>query len=339
MSGEKTKYENIVRSIVERIKAGVLPSGTKLPGQFALAKEYQVSAITANRALDELRELGFVERRERSGSFVCSNLRFVRKVVILISNEQGDPEPWLRLYFDELYRINEATGVSTVIMNQSDPEVSATIFKDPFSLGVILAGFEKLELVRKLEKSGIPHLVLGVRARYGKFNVTENRMDAARLLTERLYQDGARKMLYIGHFDQPNHLEALEGYRLEHSQHTDARLMELDSGNLAIRELLDELEKLKPRPDAIIVMGGSLPFQLLPFLNTLFSGASFGFFTENPTILNLKGFAYLSVYSQRQVGALASAMLEDIATGRLQNATTKFAEVEIIPPTTRDSIE
>jgi GntR family transcriptional regulator len=81
------KYELIVDSIREKIRTGELEPGRKLPGQFVLAEEYGVSAITSNRALSELQKLDLVERRERSGTYVSGTPRVLTDIYRNIGKE------------------------------------------------------------------------------------------------------------------------------------------------------------------------------------------------------------------------------------------------------------
>lgn len=327
-----TKYGRLVKSLVERIKSGELPPGSGLPGQFALAAEYQVSAITANRALDELRKLGLIERRERCRSVVCGMPRFLRKVVVVVSRRRGDPMPWLHLYLDELCRVNAANGLSTVVMQHSDPELDTHIFGDFPATGVVLAGFESAGLISRLEKHHVPHLVVGLRAVRCGFNVTENRREAGRRLTRRIRRDGARRIVFIGDFSKPNHREALEGFRQECETHADIAFSEIDTDKLTLKRLQQRLSESSPEPDAVMAMGSELPFKLLMFYKGICPGSMFGFFTESPAIMHLREFAYLAVYSQAETARMAAAMLEDIAAGRLAAPAARLAAVRIVSP-------
>jgi DNA-binding LacI/PurR family transcriptional regulator len=62
------------QQILEKIKADILTArykpGEKLPSEAALVKRFKTSRITVGRALRELRQLGLIERRAGSGSYV-----------------------------------------------------------------------------------------------------------------------------------------------------------------------------------------------------------------------------------------------------------------------------
>lgn len=63
-------YEQIVTDLRNKILAGEYEPNTKLPAENELAKLYHVSRITSKRALEELKNEGFIYRVRGSGSFV-----------------------------------------------------------------------------------------------------------------------------------------------------------------------------------------------------------------------------------------------------------------------------
>ncbi len=64
-------YYRIQQAILEQIQSGRLHQGTLLPSEAELAQQYQVSRITAKRALDELVRLGRAYRQQGRGTFVA----------------------------------------------------------------------------------------------------------------------------------------------------------------------------------------------------------------------------------------------------------------------------
>lgn len=65
------KYFYIQQKILEQIQQGKLQPGQQLPTEAELAQQYQVSRITAKRALNELVNQGCVYRQPGLGSFVA----------------------------------------------------------------------------------------------------------------------------------------------------------------------------------------------------------------------------------------------------------------------------
>lgn len=63
-------YHQLFKLLDDAINEGVLPNGTKLPTEKKLAEAFNVSHITARRAMDELALKGVVLRQRGRGSFV-----------------------------------------------------------------------------------------------------------------------------------------------------------------------------------------------------------------------------------------------------------------------------
>ena len=64
-------YYRIQKAILEQIQDGQLRPGGLLPSEAELAQQYQVSRITAKRALDDLVRLGRAYRQQGRGTFVA----------------------------------------------------------------------------------------------------------------------------------------------------------------------------------------------------------------------------------------------------------------------------
>jgi hypothetical protein len=65
-----SKYEQLARQLMEKIRSGIYPANTRLPTTMQLCEEYGVSKITVKQAMDELEAHGLVSRRRGSGVFV-----------------------------------------------------------------------------------------------------------------------------------------------------------------------------------------------------------------------------------------------------------------------------
>lgn len=68
---KQTAYLRVYESLRRDIVSGVFPFGTRIPSKRVLADAYEVSVITAEHALQLLEEEGYIEKKERSGSYVC----------------------------------------------------------------------------------------------------------------------------------------------------------------------------------------------------------------------------------------------------------------------------
>lgn len=65
------RYAAIKQSITEAVRDGRLRPGDRVPSEAELVQEFDVSRMTANRALRELQAAGVLIRRAGSGSFVA----------------------------------------------------------------------------------------------------------------------------------------------------------------------------------------------------------------------------------------------------------------------------
>lgn len=76
---KKAKYVEIAQEIEERIKSGQYKKQTALPDQESLAKEFNVSRLTIQKALDGLDRKGLVYKQSGMGTFVLGDIPFKDK--------------------------------------------------------------------------------------------------------------------------------------------------------------------------------------------------------------------------------------------------------------------
>lgn len=65
-------YRDTARRLADRIRSGELRPGCRVPSERELAVEYGISRMTARAAVNLLGQRGYVERRDRSGTFVAA---------------------------------------------------------------------------------------------------------------------------------------------------------------------------------------------------------------------------------------------------------------------------
>lgn len=66
------KYRQIAADLRARIEAGEYPVGAQLPTRPEMAEEYGAAPGTVENALGALRQLGLIETRQGSGTFVLA---------------------------------------------------------------------------------------------------------------------------------------------------------------------------------------------------------------------------------------------------------------------------
>lgn len=71
-SSDTTSYKDIKRTVLARIRSGELQPDSLLPNEQELAVEFSCTRTTVNRALRELAEEGYLERRRKAGTRVLS---------------------------------------------------------------------------------------------------------------------------------------------------------------------------------------------------------------------------------------------------------------------------
>ena len=85
---EITTFRTAMAEILRRITEGPWGPGTLLPGEVELALEFNCSRTTINRALREVSDLGFLDRRRKSGTRVrMAPLRQARFEIPLVRVE------------------------------------------------------------------------------------------------------------------------------------------------------------------------------------------------------------------------------------------------------------
>lgn len=65
------RYQVIKNHLLEQIEAGVLVAGTKVASENQLSEQFQVSRMTARRALKELSDAGYLFRSQGLGTFIA----------------------------------------------------------------------------------------------------------------------------------------------------------------------------------------------------------------------------------------------------------------------------
>ncbi len=88
MAAQKRISFQVVRDEVKRrIESRVWPQGSLLPTETQLAEEFKCARATVNRALRELAEQGFVERKRKSGTRVTKEPQKQAKLEISLARQ------------------------------------------------------------------------------------------------------------------------------------------------------------------------------------------------------------------------------------------------------------
>ena len=93
---DATLHQRILTDIEGRIVSGEWPPGYRIPFEVDLAKQYECSRMTVNKALTQLARAGLIERIKRFGSFVRQPL--VNSAVLEIHDIRKEVESLKQVY-------------------------------------------------------------------------------------------------------------------------------------------------------------------------------------------------------------------------------------------------
>lgn len=327
------KYMQVVNQIRHKIRTGQYAPGAKLPGHLMIAREFSVSAITANRALVELEKQGLIVRKERSGSFVSQDLDFISDVVVIMERQLDCESQQPLEYWQGITAAAEEQGISIQVVCVSDPKIEEIIeFKPSVGLGIITLCELPDFLMRKFKKTGIPYVCIGHRIDQAYYCVSEDHSRAAIELVEAMIEDGCKCIGYIGDLYSTNHRIVRDGYvEATRKLGIGYRCIRDASGQPA-SDILNDLLDSEPDLDGLVVMGGRLPFAVFPEFFSKARDVKLAVLTEDSTVLQLRENAYVAYYSQRETGKLALDLLREIASGGSGVARTLFSPYQILRP-------
>lgn len=167
MKKEQFYYDKIFSDIKHDIQNGKLKIGDKIPTEFEITNKYNVSRVTAQKALNKLAECGYIIRKRRSGSFVAdiiasavpkTNTKRQLKNIALISYNAyvfGGSE-----FFSELIKTSYKNDINLSIFFtngsiQTETEVLKSlintkpdaILSTPLATAVNIPYYEKLRII------------------------------------------------------------------------------------------------------------------------------------------------------------------------------------------------
>lgn len=67
-----TRYQEIINAILKDVKQGVYTVGDRLPTEYEFCRKFEASRQTVREALRRLQEMGYIARRQGSGSILIS---------------------------------------------------------------------------------------------------------------------------------------------------------------------------------------------------------------------------------------------------------------------------
>ena len=135
------KYICIQQYIFNKIKNGDLKPGDKIPSENILSKEFNVSRVTANRAIRELFTMGIVERVQGKGTFISkkkenknlSSFMFSEDVSIRIAENHLDSKKHTLHKIEIVKPDDELTAILSLEPKEMLYRIIRTVEKDDIS--------------------------------------------------------------------------------------------------------------------------------------------------------------------------------------------------------------
>jgi DNA-binding LacI/PurR family transcriptional regulator len=212
-------YLRIQRIIEEQILQGKLPAGSQLPGERELARQFGVSQMTVNRAIQELVRKGRLYRRSGAGTFVTDPLQPVRVhgvVLVIPHSEQPQADTYLREPFRAIRDAAQAHGLPLHV-------VQADVFEYPdvahrHAQGALLfvaPPIDAYDTLMHLWQRGIRFVVMGASWQSGDLPcVDSDNVGGARRAVEYLLSLGHRQIAYVNGWERStNCADRLRGYQ------------------------------------------------------------------------------------------------------------------------------
>jgi len=236
---EAYKYLEVARKIEAEIASGQWSEGSRMIGVRGIASKYGVSAVTASRSLQVLRDQGLIRSVERSGSFPVALKAVNHAQALWAVCFRTTPGPWYRAShsttmsgFASMARAGEI-GLDSVTFRVEDSSTEAQIARmasDAQTLGVTglflmpsrisdEAMQQDEAILRACRSSNLP-VVLIERNLRGRARPLEHDLvgpddlDGGYQCARHLHDSGRRRVAFVLGGPTSSHRERLAGYLL-----------------------------------------------------------------------------------------------------------------------------
>jgi GntR family transcriptional regulator, arabinose operon transcriptional repressor len=231
---EEHKYQLIFDNLQQGISSGRYAPGSRLPSELELVRRFDVCRVTAAKAIKKLQQLGLVERRVGSGTYVKAQPADSSRLFGLLIPELGQTEifePICRgMAGFPLASRNSLLWGQSIGVNEPKEQIAEELCQQYISEGVSGVFFAPLELVpgmdevnRKiaamLDRARIPVVLLDRcfmqypgRSRYDLVGIDNRRTSFAAV--EHLVKTGAKRIAFLGKPYSAQTVDArIAGYR------------------------------------------------------------------------------------------------------------------------------
>jgi len=327
-------YAKIAEELKRRIKEGEYAPGTRMPGHIRLAREFGVSPVTSNRALQELTRERLIERRERAGSFVRASGEQLSRFSLIIPVQATNRDSQQHEYMRGCLGRAEALGLDANIFHANEvARRPADWLRERLSDGIVHIGTLQSGIQSALSAVSWPVVIVGCEYGPGRHFVTEDRRACTRELVEAMIADGRRTIGFVGNLAAANHRLCRDGYMQAISSLglgpryvRDATDSTLDA---AVRDLLSP----EVAVDAIMVAGGHLPIAAMAVVLSTRPEVCLGCVHESTAVMQLSAVSYIGYFSQAEAGRLAVDVLGELVAGKIaEERSFRYPPYRILRP-------
>lgn len=283
------KHKQIYDALFQAIMDGRYAEGARLPSESELVEQFQASRPTVSRALRDLQERGFVDRRAGSGTYVRLRESDKAHVFGLLIPDAGETEifePICQGLAESRYHDRNALLWGTGPAGESKELAARRLCKQYIERkvsGVLFAPLELTrfkdeineEIVSALGNAGIPVVLLDRciysyprRSRFDMVGIDNRR--AGFVITDHFLKAGCRQIAFLGRPQSASTVDArMSGYR--EALHARQHPVEAD---LVWRGEPGDSDFVRDRiadcgPDAIVCANDSTAAHLMRSLNQL----------------------------------------------------------------------
>jgi DNA-binding LacI/PurR family transcriptional regulator len=215
---DEPRYLRIQRILEEQILQGKLPAGSQLPGERDLARQFGVSQMTVNRAIQELVRKGRLYRRSGAGTFVTDAVQPVRVhgvVLVVPPAEHPQADTYLREPFRAVRNVAQARGLTLHIVQADVSEYTQVVEQHAHGALLFVAPpVDAQDVLSSLWQKGTRFVVMGASWQNTSFPcVDSDNFGGARRAVEYLLSLGHRRIAYINGWEgSTNCADRLHGY-------------------------------------------------------------------------------------------------------------------------------
>jgi DNA-binding LacI/PurR family transcriptional regulator len=234
--GKQYLHQSICQVLLERIKSGAYPPGEKIPGTKDLAREFNTSSITIDKALASLVETGYISRTAKLGSFINPEADWPKgpeenaagtSLYSLLMRDSPSPYFWK----------NTVKGIHDAVRKHDFDILFGFIDENPEKARAYIQGLHRkgvkgiifaplsmptekeyeefnADLIDLICGYGIPLVLVDrhIQSRDVSYVISRD-YDAGVRLTEHLFESGCRKPLCLTHLYNSPFADRIRGFR------------------------------------------------------------------------------------------------------------------------------